>query len=49
MAIQRGTDHAWENRSDGPARIVFILVDGAFTDELRTAIGSPELWDQPLD
>jgi quercetin dioxygenase-like cupin family protein len=49
VAIQRGTDHAWENRSDAPARIAFILVDGAFTDELRAAIGSFELWDKPLD
>ena len=49
VAIQRGTDHAWENRSDRPARIVFVLVDGAFSDELRAAIGSPELFDQPLD
>ncbi|HEY6890940.1 MAG TPA: cupin domain-containing protein [Solirubrobacter sp.] len=49
VAVQRGTDHAWENRSDQPARIVFILVDGTFTDELRDAIGSPELWDQALD
>ena len=49
VAIQRGTDHAWENRSGEPARIVFILVDGAFTEELRTAIGTPDLWDKPLD
>ena len=49
VAIQRGTDHAWENRSDAPARIVFILVDGAFTDELRASIGAFELWDKPLD
>ena len=49
VAIQRGTDHAWENRSDRPARIVFVLVDGAFSEELRAMIGSPELFDQPLD
>jgi len=49
VVIQRGTDHAWENRSDRPTRIVFILVDGMFTDELQAAIGSPELWDMPLD
>jgi quercetin dioxygenase-like cupin family protein len=49
VAIQRGTDHAWENRSDAPAMIVFILVDGAFTDELRASIGAFELWDKPLD
>ena len=49
VAIQRGTDHAWENRSERPARIVFVLVDGAFSGELRALIGAPELFDQPLD
>jgi len=49
VVIQRGTDHAWENRSRRPVRIVFVLVDGAFTDELRAAIGSPSLYDQALD
>ena len=27
ILIQRGTHHAWENRSDKPARICFVLVD----------------------
>jgi quercetin dioxygenase-like cupin family protein len=49
VVVQRGTDHAWENRSDRSTRMAFILVDGAFSDELRTAIGSPELYDKPLD
>src|SRR3954471_13030935 len=43
VVIQRGTDHAWENRSAAPVRIVFVLVDGAFTDELRARIGAPDL------
>ena len=30
-------------------RVVFVLVDGAFTDELRVAIGAPQLYDRPLD
>jgi hypothetical protein len=30
-------------------RVVFVLVDGAFTDELRAAIGAPQLYDRPLD
>lgn len=29
ILIQRGTAHAWENRSDQMARIAFILIDGA--------------------
>jgi uncharacterized cupin superfamily protein len=35
VVVQRGTDHAWENRSDRVARMAFILVDGAFSAELR--------------
>src|SRR4051795_31082 len=49
VVIQRGTDHAWENRSAQVVRVVFVLVDGAFTDELRAAIGAPQLYDRPLD
>jgi hypothetical protein len=25
--VQRGTNHAWANRSDKPARVAFVLVD----------------------
>jgi quercetin dioxygenase-like cupin family protein len=35
VVVQRGTDHAWENRTDEIARMAFILVDGAFSEELR--------------
>lgn len=28
--IQRGTNHAWSNRSDKPCQIAFILIDGTF-------------------
>lgn len=28
ILIQRGTNHAWANRSGSPARIAFVLVDG---------------------
>ena len=34
IVIQRGTDHAWANRSDRPARMAFILIDGRFSDDL---------------
>ena len=27
VLIQRGTNHAWSNRSDKPARVAFILID----------------------
>ena len=28
IVIQRGTNHAWSNRSDEPCRMAFILIDG---------------------
>ena len=34
VAVQRGTSHRWENRTDGTARMAFILIDGAFTADL---------------
>jgi uncharacterized cupin superfamily protein len=34
VVVQRGTSHRWENRGDQPARMVFVLVDAKFTDEL---------------
>jgi quercetin dioxygenase-like cupin family protein len=27
VMIQRGTNHAWANRSDAPARVAFVLLD----------------------
>jgi hypothetical protein len=30
VLIQRGTNHAWANRSDRTARICFVLMDGKF-------------------
>jgi mannose-6-phosphate isomerase-like protein (cupin superfamily) len=34
IVIQRGTNHAWANRSGRSCRIAFILIDGKFTDGL---------------
>ena len=30
VVIQRGTNHAWSNRTDETARMAFVLVDGTF-------------------
>src|SRR4030095_16483407 len=30
VVIQRGTNHAWSNRSSKPARMLYILLDGRF-------------------
>ncbi len=38
IVVQRGTDHAWANRGDIPARIVFVLVDGVFDESLRSIL-----------
>jgi quercetin dioxygenase-like cupin family protein len=34
IVIQRGTNHAWANRSGGNCRVAFVLIDGKFTDGL---------------
>jgi hypothetical protein len=39
VVIQRGTAHAWENRSDTVARIAFVLVDAEFDPRLAAQIG----------
>jgi len=40
VVIQRGTDHAWANRSDAPARMAFVLIAGRFDDEIRPFVSS---------
>ena len=35
VLIQRGTNHAWANRSDKTARIAFVLIDGTRTETSR--------------
>ncbi len=39
VAVQRGTNHRWENRTGQTARMAFILIDGAFTEELLDTLG----------
>lgn len=34
VVIQRGTNHAWSNRSNKPCRMLYILIDGEFEPEL---------------
>ncbi|MEN9748470.1 MAG: hypothetical protein RLZZ603_1162 [Actinomycetota bacterium] len=38
VVVQRGTSHAWANRTNEIARMAFILVDGKFTDELAASL-----------
>jgi mannose-6-phosphate isomerase-like protein (cupin superfamily) len=35
VVVQRGTNHAWSNRTESMARMVFILLDGRFAQELH--------------
>ena len=34
VVIQRGTNHAWSNRSGKPCRMLYILIDGRFDPDL---------------
>lgn len=35
VVIQRGTNHAWSNRSSKPCRMLYVLIDGVFDEELK--------------
>ena len=43
VVIQRGTDHAWENRSESPAKMMFVLIDGEFDGELSRLLEGKEI------
>jgi len=34
ILIQRGTSHAWENRTGSMTRVAFVLIDGRWDDEV---------------
>ena len=40
VVIQRGTNHAWANRTGKPCRMLFILVDGKFDPGLPDVSGA---------
>lgn len=39
IVVQRGTNHAWSNRTEQMARMVFILLDGRYAEELKEMLG----------
>lgn len=41
VVVQRGTDHAWENRSDEIARMAFFHIAAEFGDELLASLPRP--------
>jgi hypothetical protein len=41
VVVQRGTDHAWENRTDKVTRMAFFHVAGEFSEELLAKLPQP--------
>jgi quercetin dioxygenase-like cupin family protein len=41
VVVQRGTDHAWENRAHEPARMAFFHIDAQFDPELLKLLPQP--------
>ena len=41
VVVQRGTDHAWENRASEPARMAFFHIDAQFGADLLKVLPSP--------
>lgn len=41
VVVQRGTNHAWENRSDKLARMAFFHIDAEFSAELLGKLPKP--------
>lgn len=41
VVVQRGTDHAWENRSGWMARAAFFHIDARFSGELLARLPKP--------
>jgi uncharacterized cupin superfamily protein len=40
VVIQRGTNHAWANRSAQPCRMLFVLIDGAYEPSIAAALAA---------
>ena len=41
VVVQRGTDHAWENRADTVTRMAFFHIAGEFSGELLAKLPQP--------
>jgi mannose-6-phosphate isomerase-like protein (cupin superfamily) len=39
VVVQRGTNHAWANRSGKPCRMLFVLIGGQYEPALAEALG----------
>ncbi|HWW70822.1 MAG TPA: cupin domain-containing protein [Duganella sp.] len=38
VVIQRGTNHAWANRTDRPCRMLFVQIDGRYAPSVAAAL-----------
>lgn len=38
VVVQRGTNHAWANRSGKPCRMLFVLIAGAYAPDIAAAL-----------
>jgi mannose-6-phosphate isomerase-like protein (cupin superfamily) len=38
VVVQRGTNHAWANRSGKPCRMLFVLIDGVYESSIASAL-----------
>jgi mannose-6-phosphate isomerase-like protein (cupin superfamily) len=38
VVIQRGTNHAWANRTDRPCRMLFVQIDGQYAPSIAAAL-----------
>jgi mannose-6-phosphate isomerase-like protein (cupin superfamily) len=43
VVVQRGTNHAWSNRSNSPCKMAFILIDGAVDGGLQELLRRADL------
>jgi quercetin dioxygenase-like cupin family protein len=43
VVVQRGTDHAWANRSALPARMAFVLIDASFDADLAPLLAGRDV------
>ncbi|SFV09233.1 cupin domain-containing protein [Pseudoduganella namucuonensis] len=40
VVVQRGTNHAWANRSGAPCRMLFILIGGAYEPDIAASLAA---------
>jgi quercetin dioxygenase-like cupin family protein len=49
VVVQRGTNHAWENRSERVVKMAFVMIDGTIGDGVRATAQPLEFFDAVLD